>query len=168
MSAFSRALWRTSRNALRYNSSVNPLQQALGLQGSSRYANSVRTYAAAFQRDKPHVNVGMLGCHVRWLLTVLMANRHHWSRRSRKGRAPPPTPLSNLEANHGRPPSPQPSQNDRLRKATPSSSNTDPLTRPPRSGSVVSPSPRPISSTRPTTGTMPTSTAPVTPITSRT
>lgn len=59
MSAFSRHLWRTSRNALRYQKSSNPVQQALGIQGSSRYVNGVRNYAAAFTRDKPHVNIGM-------------------------------------------------------------------------------------------------------------
>lgn len=58
MSAFSRALWRTSRHALRNQSTINPLQQALGVQGGSRYVNSVRNYAVAFTRDKPHVNIG--------------------------------------------------------------------------------------------------------------
>jgi elongation factor Tu len=60
MSTFSRQLWRTSRNALRYTKTVNPVQQALGVQGGSRYVNGVRNYAAAFTRDKPHVNIGML------------------------------------------------------------------------------------------------------------
>lgn len=57
MSTLSRQLWRTSRSALRYNKSVNPVQQALGVQGASRYVNSVKTYAT-FTRDKPHVNIG--------------------------------------------------------------------------------------------------------------
>ncbi|KAH7138889.1 elongation factor Tu GTP binding domain-containing protein [Dendryphion nanum] len=61
MSAFSRALWRTSRSTIRYNKSTNPMQQALGIQGSSRYALGVRNYAAAFTRDKPHVNIGTIG-----------------------------------------------------------------------------------------------------------
>lgn len=56
---FSRQLWRTSRLALRSNKCSNPVQQALGAQGTSRYVNGVRSYAAAFQRDKPHVNIGM-------------------------------------------------------------------------------------------------------------
>ena len=59
MSAFSRALWRNTRGALRYNKAINPVQQALGVQGSSRYALGVWNYAAAFTRDKPHVNIGM-------------------------------------------------------------------------------------------------------------
>jgi elongation factor Tu len=58
MSAFSRQLWRTSRTALRFNKYANPVQQALGQQGSSKYVNGVRGYAAAFTRDKPHVNIG--------------------------------------------------------------------------------------------------------------
>ena len=58
MSTFSRQLWRTSRTALRNNKYNNPVQQALGAQGSSKYVNGVRGYAAAFTRDKPHVNIG--------------------------------------------------------------------------------------------------------------
>ena len=61
MSAFSRQLWRTSRNVLRAQRTVNPVQQALGVQGTIRYANGVRSYAAAFTRDKPHCNVGTIG-----------------------------------------------------------------------------------------------------------
>jgi elongation factor Tu len=59
MSAFSRAVWCTTRLALRNQSLVNPLQQALGVQGGSRYLNGVRNYAVAFTRDKPHVNIGI-------------------------------------------------------------------------------------------------------------
>lgn len=55
---FARQFLRTSRLALRNNKAVNPLQQALGVQGSSKYVAGVRGYAAAFQRDKPHVNIG--------------------------------------------------------------------------------------------------------------
>lgn len=44
--------------AARYQRGVNPVQNALGLQGTSRYMNGVRNYAA-FTRDKPHVNIGM-------------------------------------------------------------------------------------------------------------
>ncbi|KAF2734472.1 translation elongation factor Tu [Polyplosphaeria fusca] len=72
MSAFSRSLWQTSRNALRYNKAVSPVQQVLGVQGSSRYVNSVRNYAAVFQRDKPHVNIGTIG-HVDHGKTTLTA-----------------------------------------------------------------------------------------------
>ncbi|KAF2111360.1 elongation factor Tu GTP binding domain-containing protein [Lophiotrema nucula] len=71
MSAFSRTLWQTSRNVLRYQK-ANPVQQALGVQGGSRYVNSVRSYAAVYQRDKPHVNIGTIG-HVDHGKTTLTA-----------------------------------------------------------------------------------------------
>jgi elongation factor Tu len=58
MSTFTRALWRMSRTALRYQKSINPVQQALGIQGGSRYVGAVRNYAAVFERNKPHVNIG--------------------------------------------------------------------------------------------------------------
>ena len=58
MSTFSRVLLRTARSSLQYNRSANPLQKALGAQGTSRWMNGVRNYAA-FTRDKPHVNIGM-------------------------------------------------------------------------------------------------------------
>ena len=67
-----------------------------------------------------------------------------------------------------RPPSQPPSPSDRPRRATQSTSTMAPSTRPLRSASVVSPSPQHTSSTPPTTGITPTSTARVTPITSRT
>ncbi|PSN65978.1 translation elongation factor Tu [Corynespora cassiicola Philippines] len=72
MSAFARAFWRTSRNALQYQRGVNPMQQALGAQGASRYVNGVRNYAAVFSRDKPHVNIGTIG-HVDHGKTTLTA-----------------------------------------------------------------------------------------------
>lgn len=55
MSAFARTFMRSSRAALRVRSGVNPLQSTLGLNGSSQF---VRNYAAAFERNKPHVNIG--------------------------------------------------------------------------------------------------------------
>jgi len=58
MSTLTRALWRTSRTALRYQKSINPVQQALGIQGGGRYVGAVRSYAAVFERNKPHVNIG--------------------------------------------------------------------------------------------------------------
>jgi elongation factor Tu len=58
MSTFSRVFLRTARSSLQYNRSANPLQNALGAQGTSRWMNGVRNYAA-FTRDKPHVNIGM-------------------------------------------------------------------------------------------------------------
>ncbi|KAF2468810.1 translation elongation factor Tu [Lindgomyces ingoldianus] len=72
MATFSRVFWQTSRTVLRYQKSVNPVQQALGVQGSSRYVNSVRSYAAVYQRDKPHVNIGTIG-HVDHGKTTLTA-----------------------------------------------------------------------------------------------
>jgi elongation factor Tu len=93
MSAFSRALWRTSRLALRNQPSVNPLQQALGVQGGSRYVNGVRNYAVAFTRDKPHVNIGMYA-PIPIAYPSLTPPRNHRPRRSRKGWHPrlPPLP----------------------------------------------------------------------------
>lgn len=59
MSALSRAFLRTSRAALRQRSGANPLSQTLGINGSQQYLAQVRNYAAAFERTKPHVNIGM-------------------------------------------------------------------------------------------------------------
>lgn len=58
MSTFSRAFVRVGRDALRQRNSVNPVQQALGVQGSARYVQACRTYATVFERTKPHVNIG--------------------------------------------------------------------------------------------------------------
>lgn len=58
MSALSRAFLRTSRAALRQRSGANPLSQTLGLNGTQQYLSQVRNYAAAFERNKPHVNIG--------------------------------------------------------------------------------------------------------------
>ncbi|KAJ4290426.1 translation elongation factor Tu [Kalmusia sp. IMI 367209] len=65
MSSFSRAFLRTSRCALKYQRGVNPVQQAWS-------GNQVRNYAAAFTRDKPHVNIGTIG-HVDHGKTTLTA-----------------------------------------------------------------------------------------------
>ncbi|KAF2189091.1 translation elongation factor Tu [Zopfia rhizophila CBS 207.26] len=72
MSTFTRTFWRTNRNLLRFQKSINPVQQALGIQGGSRYVNSVRNYAAVYKRDKPHVNIGTIG-HVDHGKTTLTA-----------------------------------------------------------------------------------------------
>ncbi|KAF1933340.1 elongation factor Tu [Didymella exigua CBS 183.55] len=71
MSSFSRVLQRTARSALQYNRSANPVQNALGAQGTGRFMNGVRNYAA-FARDKPHVNIGTIG-HVDHGKTTLTA-----------------------------------------------------------------------------------------------
>ena len=65
MSSFSRVFMR----AARYQRGVNPVQNALGLQGTSRYMNGVRNYAA-FTRDKPHVNVGMQHLRIAMVLEL--------------------------------------------------------------------------------------------------
>lgn len=57
MASFSRTLWQAGRLFARPQSSVNAVQQSLGLRGSNQYVAAWRTYAT-FQRDKPHVNIG--------------------------------------------------------------------------------------------------------------
>jgi hypothetical protein len=78
--------------AARYQRGVNPVQNALGMQGTSRYMNGVRNYAA-FTRDKPHVNIGTSGLQCLEVLE-LIHSRNHRPRRPRKGTpapvAPPP------------------------------------------------------------------------------
>jgi len=56
---------------LQYQRGVSPVQNALGAQGTSRWMNGVRNYAA-FTRDKPHVNIGTIG-HVDHGKTTLTA-----------------------------------------------------------------------------------------------
>lgn len=50
------ALLRTSRAALRPQRGLNPVQNVLG----KRYVDACRTYATAFERTKPHVNIGTI------------------------------------------------------------------------------------------------------------
>lgn len=57
--SFARTLLQTSR-ALRQTSS-NPIQNALGARGQTQFVNSARSYATAFERSKPHVNIGTIG-----------------------------------------------------------------------------------------------------------
>ncbi|KAF1346194.1 elongation factor Tu GTP binding domain-containing protein [Delphinella strobiligena] len=66
MSAFAKTFLRTSR-ALR-NPNVNPVQNAWGSRGGAL----MRNYATAFERSKPHVNVGTIG-HVDHGKTTLTA-----------------------------------------------------------------------------------------------
>ena len=56
--SFVQSFLRSSRAALRQRGTVNPFQQTLGVQGSNQYLNSWRNYATAFERNKPHVNIG--------------------------------------------------------------------------------------------------------------
>ncbi|EON69775.1 elongation factor Tu, mitochondrial [Coniosporium apollinis CBS 100218] len=72
MSPFAQAFLRTSRAALRQRTGVNPVQQALGVQGGARYVQAVRNYATVFERNKPHVNIGTIG-HVDHGKTTLTA-----------------------------------------------------------------------------------------------
>jgi len=60
MSAFAHTFLRTSRAALNRGSNANPLRQALGVNGAVKYAAACRNYATAFERTKPHVNIGTL------------------------------------------------------------------------------------------------------------
>ena len=46
-------LLRTSRLAVQQQRGVNPVQQVFG-----RGANGIRGLATAFERSKPHVNIG--------------------------------------------------------------------------------------------------------------
>lgn len=54
MSSFASAFLRTSRAALRSNGAANPVQAAWGSRGGAY----MRNYATAFERNKPHVNIG--------------------------------------------------------------------------------------------------------------
>ncbi|KAK5167518.1 translation elongation factor Tu [Saxophila tyrrhenica] len=67
--SLARTFLRTSR-ALRTQSS--PVQCALGNRGAQQYVNSTRSYATAFERNKPHVNIGTIG-HVDHGKTTLTA-----------------------------------------------------------------------------------------------
>jgi hypothetical protein len=80
--SFARTLLRTSR-ALRQQS-TNPIQPALGARGQTQFVNSSRSYATAFERSKPHVNIGTIGHvdhgKVRFSLRLSPINRHHPTR----------------------------------------------------------------------------------------
>ena len=84
MSSISRSLnlvARTSRSSLLRPTAINPVHHVF----SNKVAG--RGLATAFERNKPHVNIGM---------TVLIAHnqdpmlklfsRYHWPRRSRQGK----------------------------------------------------------------------------------
>ncbi|KAK2629375.1 hypothetical protein QTJ16_000195 [Diplocarpon rosae] len=64
---------RTARSALQQGNCVSPLHHALLRQnGESLVLNAARTYATAFERTKPHVNIGTIG-HVDHGKTTLTA-----------------------------------------------------------------------------------------------
>lgn len=50
---------RTARSALQQGNSVSPLQHALRRQNGASVLNAARAYATAFERTKPHVNIGL-------------------------------------------------------------------------------------------------------------
>lgn len=62
MPAFARSItpfFQTARSALRQGNAVSPLQHALRRQNGAAVINAARSYATAFERSKPHVNIGM-------------------------------------------------------------------------------------------------------------
>ncbi|RDW88803.1 elongation factor Tu [Coleophoma cylindrospora] len=74
MPAFARTVspfLRTARSALQQGNSVTPFQALRRRNGAVVY-NAYRTYAEAFSRDKPHVNIGTIG-HVDHGKTTLTA-----------------------------------------------------------------------------------------------
>ncbi|QIW94993.1 hypothetical protein AMS68_000511 [Peltaster fructicola] len=72
--SFARTLLRTSR-ALRSQSS--PVQAALNARGQTQLLNGARAYATAFERTKPHVNIGTIGHvdHGKTSLTAAITKR---------------------------------------------------------------------------------------------
>ncbi|KIN04862.1 hypothetical protein OIDMADRAFT_157288 [Oidiodendron maius Zn] len=63
---------RTARSALQLGNSVNPLHNALRRQNAVAFVNATRSYAAVYERTKPHVNIGTIG-HVDHGKTTLTA-----------------------------------------------------------------------------------------------
>ena len=75
MSTLSRSIVpfiRTSRLAVRQQKGINPVQQVFG-----RDLNGARGLATAFQRTKPHVNIGVKSALV-LLYNNADRNRNHW------------------------------------------------------------------------------------------
>jgi elongation factor Tu len=65
---------RTARSALQQGNSVSPLRHALlRNQKGAAVLNAARSYAVAFERTKPHVNIGMFDTRISviHLLTIL-------------------------------------------------------------------------------------------------
>ena len=63
MPVFGRSVYpflRTVRSALQQGNSVSPTHYSLGRNGVA-FVNATRSYAAVFERTKPHVNIGMSG-----------------------------------------------------------------------------------------------------------
>ena len=75
---------QTGRSVLLRSNGANPFVSALGRgRSAARTAQACRGLATAFERTKPHVNIGtMHGC---WLGVPADVDRHHWPRRPWKG-----------------------------------------------------------------------------------
>ena len=69
---------RASRSAIQQRPGVNPLSSVL-----RKVPSSIRSYAAQFQRTKPHVNIGTF--YPRPFTSGADCIRHHWPCGSRKG-----------------------------------------------------------------------------------
>ncbi|KAI5867333.1 translation elongation factor Tu [Durotheca rogersii] len=67
-----RPFLRASRHSLRSGSAANPLRFAVRQQNVAAALNITRSYAAVFERTKPHVNIGTIG-HVDHGKTTLSA-----------------------------------------------------------------------------------------------
>jgi elongation factor Tu len=83
MSAFARTITpfiKTARSALLHGNSVSPLQHALRRKNGAQVINAFRSYAVAFERTKPHVNIGMLNDSAVLLKLSLMPCRYNWPR----------------------------------------------------------------------------------------
>ncbi|PNS19382.1 Elongation factor Tu, mitochondrial [Sphaceloma murrayae] len=70
MASLARLALSTGRASLR--TSTNPVHFALGSKGTSQFLSASRSYATAFERSKPHVNIGTIG-HVDHGKTTLTA-----------------------------------------------------------------------------------------------
>lgn len=74
---------RTSRTGLSFSRGANPVNPVFG---HDRFG--ARTYAAVFERNKPHVNIGE-----QWIVdgsaAILTVSRHDWACRPRQGNMRP-------------------------------------------------------------------------------
>jgi len=64
---------RTARSALHQGNTVNPVHHALRRQNAVAFVNATRSYAAVYERTKPHVNIGMYDCGL--LLSKLLTSK---------------------------------------------------------------------------------------------
>ena len=85
MSTFSRSMipfLRISRHALSHQRGINPIQQVF-----AHDRNGIRGLATVFERNKPHVNIGMDLDFRSCIHSSAQAdpNRYNWPRRSWQG-----------------------------------------------------------------------------------